>query len=105
MQFNRKLTLYPFYTAKKIPRDSTHSIRILFEIVFRWRCIRVRQNGVFLSSIATFADLQYNPSNFTPQVKQGRNQSQILIGNRFHRNTTHRQLHLQAGRTGETLKG
>jgi len=29
--------LCPFYTVEKITRQNTHSIRILFEIVFRWR--------------------------------------------------------------------
>ena len=45
-------------------------------------------------------------SNFSPQVKKARNQSQIFNRKSISRNTTHRQsLHLQAMSTGETLKG
>ena len=34
-------TLCPFYTAGKIPHEMMRSIRILFEIVFRWSFFRV----------------------------------------------------------------
>jgi len=45
-------------------------------------------------------------SNFTPQVKQARNQSQNFNRTSISLNTTHHQsLHLQAMLTGETLKG
>jgi len=41
------------------------------------------------------------PSNFTPQVKEARNQSQIFNKRSISRNTTHRQsYHLQAMLTG-----
>ena len=39
-------TLYLIYTAKKNLHESACSIRILFEIVFRWRCVQVCQKGV-----------------------------------------------------------
>jgi len=45
-------------------------------------------------------------SNFPPQVKEGRNQSQIFNRKSTSRNITHRQSdHLQEILTGETLKG
>jgi len=44
-------------------------------------------------------------SNFTPQVKEARNQSQIFNRKSTSRNITHRQsYHLQEILTGETLK-
>jgi len=36
-------TLYCFYTTKKMPHESTRSIRIYFEIFFKWTCIQVRR--------------------------------------------------------------
>jgi len=30
-----------FYTTKKMPHKSTCSIRIYFEIFFKWNCIRI----------------------------------------------------------------
>jgi len=45
-------------------------------------------------------------SNFTPQVKQARNQSQIFNRKSISRNAAHHQtLHLQAMPTGKTLQG
>jgi len=45
-------------------------------------------------------------SNFTPQVKEARNQSQIVNKKSISRNTTHRQsLNLQAMLRGEMLEG
>jgi len=35
-------TLYCFYTTKKMPHESTRSIRIYFEIVFERSCIGLR---------------------------------------------------------------
>jgi len=48
----------------------------------------------------------YCASNFTPKVKQARNQSQICSRKSISHNTTrHQSLHLQTMLTGETLKG
>jgi len=41
MQMDVHKTLCCFYTTKKMPHESTHSICIYFEIFFKWSCIRV----------------------------------------------------------------
>jgi len=33
------------FIPQKIPHESTRAIRILLKIIFRWKCIRVCQNG------------------------------------------------------------
>jgi len=49
-------------------------------------------------------DLMTNSCNFTPQVKEARNQSQIFNRKSISRNTTRRQsYHLQAMLTGVKL--
>jgi len=39
MQTDVHKTLYCFYTAKKMPHESTHSIHTYFEIFSKWSCI------------------------------------------------------------------
>jgi len=50
-----------FYTTKKIPHESTCSIRIYFEIFFKWSCTRICHKGVgyFLSFVTDFAELAH----------------------------------------------
>jgi len=53
-----------FSTPQKNPNESTRSIRIIFEIAFRWRrCARVCQIGgaCFPSPVTAFAGLTCNP--------------------------------------------
>jgi len=38
MQTDVHKTLYCFYTTKKMPHESMRSIRIYFEIFFKWSC-------------------------------------------------------------------
>ena len=49
------------YTTKKMPHESTRSIRIYFEIFFKWSCIRVCHKCVayFLSSVTAFSELTH----------------------------------------------
>jgi len=54
-------TLSTIYTAKQIPRESTRSVRILFEIVFRWRYMRVCRNGGLSVFLYSFCWIGYNP--------------------------------------------
>ena len=42
MQTDVYKTLYCFYTTKKMPHESTRSIRIYFEIFFKWSFIGLR---------------------------------------------------------------
>jgi len=48
MQTDVYKTFYCFYTAKKMPHESTRSIRICFEIFFKWSCagLRICDKGV-----------------------------------------------------------
>jgi len=46
-------TLSTVCIAKNIPHESTRSIHILFEIVFRWRCKRICQKGVLQGEAPT----------------------------------------------------
>ena len=41
-------TLYCFYTTKKMPHESMRSIRIYFEIFFKWSCtgLRICHKGI-----------------------------------------------------------
>jgi len=56
-------TRYCFYTTKAMPHENTRSIRIYFEIFFKWSCIglRICHKGVayFLSSFSDFAELSH----------------------------------------------
>ena len=54
MQMDLHETPYPFYTTKKIPHESTRSVRI-FEIVFRWSCIRVCETVVLFVVLYSFS--------------------------------------------------
>jgi len=44
-----------------MPHESTRSIRIYFEIIFKWSCIRICHKGVgyVLSSVTDFAELAH----------------------------------------------
>jgi len=53
-------TLYCVYTTKKIPHESTRSIRIYFEILFKWRCKRVCHKGVLFSTVAILLNWRIN---------------------------------------------
>jgi len=46
MQVDVHKTLYCFCTTKKMPHESMRSIRIYFEIFFKWSWIRVCHKGV-----------------------------------------------------------
>ena len=61
MQMVVHKTLYCFYTAKKIPHESTRSIRIYFEIILKWSCrlCEFDKKVYFLSSGTTFAELEH----------------------------------------------
>jgi len=61
MQIDVHKTLYCFYTTKKIPPESTRSIRIYFEIFFKWSCrlYEFATRVYFLSSVTTFVELAY----------------------------------------------
>jgi len=41
MQTDVHKKLYCFYATKKMPHESTRSIRIHFEIFFKWSCMRI----------------------------------------------------------------
>jgi len=62
MQINLHEMIYPFYTAKKIPHESTRSTRIFLilysgGVVFE---LAKRLLGYFLSSFTAFAELGYH---------------------------------------------
>jgi len=61
MQTDVHKTLYAFYITKKILHDSTRSIRIYFEIFFKWSCrlYEFATKVYFLSSVTTFAELAH----------------------------------------------
>jgi len=61
MQMDVHKTLSCFYTTKKIPHESTRSIRIYFEIFFMWNCrlYEFVTNVDFQSSVTTFAKLAH----------------------------------------------
>jgi len=61
MQTDVHKTLYSFYITKKILHDSTRSIRIYFEIFFKWSCrlYEFATKVYFLSSVTTFAELAH----------------------------------------------
>jgi len=61
MQKDVHKTLYCFYTTKKMPHESTRSIRIYFEIFFKWNCIRICHKGVL--SVTDFAELAHIHTN------------------------------------------
>jgi len=48
MQMDLHKTLYPLYTTKKFPHESTRSVRIILKLysLFRWSCIRVCEKVV-----------------------------------------------------------
>jgi len=46
MQMDVHKTIYSFYTTMKMPHESTRSMRIYFEIFFKWSCIRVCHKDV-----------------------------------------------------------
>jgi len=50
-----------FYATKKIPRESTRSIRIHFEIFWKWSCgyTNLTKKVYYLSSVTTFAELAH----------------------------------------------
>jgi len=54
-----RLDYITVYTTKKMPHESTRSIRIYFEIFFKWSCIRVCHKGAayFLPSVTVFSEL------------------------------------------------
>jgi len=56
MQMDVYKTLSCFYTTKKIPHESMRSIRIYFEIFFKWSCR--------LYEFATIGVLSVNCYNF-----------------------------------------
>jgi len=59
MQMDVHKTLSFFYTTKKSPHESTRSIRICFEIFFKWSCrlYEFATKVYFQSSVTTFAEL------------------------------------------------
>jgi len=59
MQMDVHTTLSCFYTTKKISHESTRSIRIYFEIFFKWSCrlYEFATKVYFLSSVTTFGEL------------------------------------------------
>jgi len=59
MQTDVHKTLYCFHTTKKMPHESTRSIRIHFEIFFKWSCrlYEFATKVYFLSSVTAFAEL------------------------------------------------
>jgi len=61
MQMDIPETHSCFYTTKKIPIVSTHSIHICFEIFFKWSCrlYEFATKVYFLSSVATFVELAH----------------------------------------------
>ena len=52
-------TVYCFYTTKKMPQESTRSIRIHFEILFKWRCTLFCRKGVLSVTVSDFAELAH----------------------------------------------
>jgi len=55
-------TLYCFYTTKKMPYERTGSIRIHFEIFFKWSCRLLYEFATkvyFLPSATAFAELAH----------------------------------------------
>ena len=61
MQMDLHKTLYCFYTTKKIPNESTCSIRIYFEIILK-RSSRLYESDkkvCFLPSVKIFAELAH----------------------------------------------
>ena len=61
MKMDVHKTLSSFYTTKKIPHESTRSIRIYFEIFFKWSCrlYEFATKVYFRSSVTTFAELAH----------------------------------------------
>jgi len=55
-------TLYCFYTTKKIPHESKRSVRIYFEIFFKWngRLYEFATKVYFLSSVITLLNCRIN---------------------------------------------
>jgi len=61
MQMDVHKTLSCFYTTKKITRESTRSIRIYYEIFFKWSCglYEFATKVYFQSSVTAFAELAH----------------------------------------------
>jgi len=61
MQMDVRKTLSCFYTTMKIPHESTRSIRIYFEIFFKWSCrlYEFATKMYFQAYVTTFAELAH----------------------------------------------
>ena len=71
MQMDVHKTLYRFYTTKKMPHESTRSIRIYFEIFFKWNCIRVCHKSVLSVIRYSVAELVHK-SRYHCELHHGR---------------------------------
>ena len=59
MQMEVHKSVYCFYTTKKMPQESTRSMRIYFEILFKWRCTLVCRKCVLSVTVSDFAELAH----------------------------------------------
>ena len=66
MQMDVHKTLYCFYTTKKMPNESMSSIRIYFEIFFKWSCtgLRICHKGVLFVTLYWFCWIGAYPYNW-----------------------------------------